>query len=211
MEPNDIERLDRQLQHSGFYTHTILSRYAERINDQEAFLYGLIDYLIEQQGLDGEALKSYVARVRDELRQRKEALSPGVTLRIDKPLPEGEAEVEPVNCADRLPICQAVCCKLNFALSPQEVESGKIKWELGHPYFIRHEQDGYCSHIDHSCQGCGIYEDRPRVCRRYSCAHDARIWKDFEKMKLNTEWIEAHLGPRQPRLFFVNMDPEAPV
>lgn len=33
-----IEQLERQLEHSGLYNHTILSQYAERINENEAFL-----------------------------------------------------------------------------------------------------------------------------------------------------------------------------
>jgi hypothetical protein len=48
--------------------------------------------------------------------------------------------------------------------------------------------------------GCLAYEDRPAPCRRYTCANDERIWKDFERMELNTEWIEANLTPSEPRL-----------
>jgi hypothetical protein len=39
-----------------------------------------------------------------------------------------------------------------------------------------------------------VYADRPGVCRHYSCANDERIWKDFENMELNHEWLDANLG-----------------
>jgi hypothetical protein len=32
-----------------------------------------------------------------------------------------------------------------------------------------------------------------RVCQ-YSCAGDARIWKDFAGMVVNQEWIDDHFG-----------------
>jgi hypothetical protein len=30
----------------------------------------------------------------------------------------------PVNCAERMHVCQAICCRLHFALSAVEVEAG---------------------------------------------------------------------------------------
>ncbi len=45
-----------------------------------------------------------------------------------------------------------------------------------------------------------MYEARPSTCKGYSCATDARIWKDFEKMELNTEWLSENLsGADRPR------------
>ena len=43
-------------------------------------------------------------------------------------------------------VCQAVCCKLDFALTADEVENGVLRWDLGRPYLIRHEADGWCAH-----------------------------------------------------------------
>lgn len=115
---------------------------------------------------------------------------PGIAFRTEPAEPE---EPAPVDCAARMHICHAVCCKLNFALSPPEVESGKTKWDLGFPYMIRHESNGYCTHNDTATGRCGIYADRPGVCRRYSCANDNRIWKDFDNMELNEDWIRKNL------------------
>jgi hypothetical protein len=35
-----------------------------------------------------------------------------------------------------------------------------------------------------------VYHKRPGVCRSYSCAHDERIWKDFDNMVLNHEYLD---------------------
>lgn len=122
-------------------------------------------------------------------------INPGLTLRVDA---EGDQEFVPVNCEERMHICHAVCCKLVFALSAQEIESGKVRWDLGRPYTIRQEKDCYCSHINPESKKCSVYQQRPSPCKRYSCAADKRIWKDFEKMELNQEWIEENIKESRP-------------
>jgi Fe-S-cluster containining protein len=126
---------------------------------------------------------------------------PGIALRV-----EGEQLAPPaqVNCAERMHICHAVCCKLNFALTAEEVDAGKVKWDLGFPYIIRHDADGLCTHNDRATGGCGVYADRPGICRRYSCANDRRIWKDFERMELNSEWLDEHVS--EPTRIRLRMD-----
>jgi Fe-S-cluster containining protein len=99
-----------------------------------------------------------------------------------------------VDCEARLPYCHAVCCRLRFPLSVQEVETRLMKWDLGRPYFNRHGPDGYCTECDSETHACGIYERRPAPCRQYSCAGDTRIWKDFDAMVINQEWIDETLG-----------------
>lgn len=101
---------------------------------------------------------------------------------------------EPVNCAERIHLCKAVCCKLGFALSKEEVERGIVQWEPEKPYFKKHDADGYCTHLKKESCSCSIYPDRPRPCDNYSCKRDPRIWKNFDKMELNTEWIGRVLG-----------------
>jgi hypothetical protein len=107
---------------------------------------------------------------------------------------DGAAErpAMPVDCAARMPICQAVCCKLDFALTREEVLAGQVQWDLARPFFVGRASSGYCLHNDRRTGGCGVYADRPAVCRRWSCAKDPRIWKDFERMELNVEWLSAN-------------------
>lgn len=104
------------------------------------------------------------------------------------------ADVE-VDCDARMHICKAACCSLPFPLSAAEVESGKVKWDLGHPYVIRHSAEGFCVHNDRSTGSCGVYDHRPGVCRGYSCAEDDRIWLDFDNMILNEEYLRSRRRP----------------
>ncbi len=85
---------------------------------------------------------------------------------------------------------------MNFALTPGEVRSGKVKWDHKLPYLIAHQEDGYCAHLDHE-KGCNIFEDRPALCRRFDCRTDGRVWKDFEGMVPNSEWIDGIVASSQ--------------
>jgi Fe-S-cluster containining protein len=186
------------LERSQFFTHTALSQQTTRILEVEAFLYGLIDVLVEKGIALPESLKRAAKAVRDEMSAKEEIGLPVMGLRIDDEEPSPPREV---NCAERMPICKAVCCTLDFALSQEEIESGRVKWDLGRPYFIRQDTDGHCCHNNRGTGGCGVYADRPLVCRQYTCEKDTRIWKDFDKMELNQEWIDRYLAQtRAPRL-----------
>ncbi|HTG34170.1 MAG TPA: YkgJ family cysteine cluster protein [Thermoanaerobaculia bacterium] len=194
--------LERQVEAGGLFTHSALSLHAERINRVEAFLYGLADALLDGGQVSEEQLRTQAVRVAKELEQKCETLSGGVVLRVNaEPPPDAAA----VDCAARMHVCKAVCCRLSFPLSAPEIESGKIKWELGKPYFARKDGTGCCVHLDGK-KGCGVYQDRPRVCRDYSCEKDERIWKDFDRMVLNQEWIDQNLQPERPRLVAIRMD-----
>jgi len=47
---------------------------------------------------------------------------------------------------------------------------------------LRHERDGYCSHLDRDAGGgCQLYGRRPYVCRTFDCREDRRVWIDFDR------------------------------
>ena len=85
-----------------------------------------------------------------------------------------------VDCAARFHLCHARCCAFSFELSQQDLEEGKVRWELEEPYVIRHEPDGFCSHLDRQTLFCTIHAQRPATCRGYDCRGDQRVWLDFE-------------------------------
>lgn len=201
-----VQQLESQLRRGAFFTHTALSRNAERIHEVESFAYGLVDLLVEKGVVTTDEISSAAKAVRQEMDETGETVGPGVALRVDGVAP-GQDPYVPVNCTERLHVCKAICCRLHFALSAEEVESNQVKWDLGQPYYIRQDSTGCCVHKDKNTNTCGIYENRPVICRAYSCATDGRIWKDFDKVELNEEWINEHLGGSQPRLVAALMWP----
>lgn len=206
-ESSDLppDELERQVERAGFYTHTAIGRNSIRLAEVESFLYGIVDVLLSNGQISSEQITQAVENVRQELASQGDVPNAGVSLRIDAQTESRDEEVL-VNCTERMPICNAICCKLDFALTHDEVETGKIKWDLGRPYYIRHGKNGFCVHNDRKRGCCSLYEDRPAICKNYSCANDTRIWKDFEKMQLNVEWLTENLsGSSLPRLKLIHM------
>jgi Fe-S-cluster containining protein len=94
--------------------------------------------------------------------------------------------VTSVDCTVRMPICHAICCKLWFALSVQDLEERVVHWNYAQPYGIAQAEDGRCVHQDRDgTRRCLIYDNRPLICRTYSCREDKRIWLDFENRVIN--------------------------
>lgn len=197
------DELERQVERGSLFTHTALSGLAQRTFETESIVLGLVDVLLGKAVIDEDGLTAAANEARDAMDERGETTLPGIQLRIDSP--EIEKQTVEVDCAARMHVCHAICCKLNFALTASEIESGKVKWDLGRPYLIRHTEDGFCTHCADATGACGIYEDRPQICRAYSCAGDTRIWKDFDNMVLNDEWIAENLVEEGPRLLATAM------
>lgn len=198
-----IETLERQVTLGAMHGHTTSSQLAERLHFLESMLYGLVDLLVNKRILGESELASSAHQMAQTIEERGERAHGGVALRVDSP---DEQDFTPVNCAERIAVCKAVCCRLSFPLTAEEVQNGQLKWNLGMPYFIRHDARGACVHQDDTTGACGVYAHRPSLCKRYSCETDERIWKDFDNMILNQEWIDAHLGPEHPQLIQIRMD-----
>jgi len=196
-----IAELDRQVQRGSMFTQAALQRTSRRISETEAILAGVIDQLAGRGLLDPGAM-GLCAEEEEPPEAGGQELPelppptitwPAVAIREDPPEDQRPAPAT-VDCDARMHVCKAVCCRLKFPLSAAEIGEASVKWDIGHPYLIRHESDGYCTHNDRSAHGCTVYERRPTVCRTYSCVGDKRIWADFDAMELNHAWIEEHLG-----------------
>ena len=207
---NSVAELERQVERGSMFTQAVFQKSFTRLSLVETVVREMVDVLVERGVVAGEELAD-AKRALDETARRPDGNKddrstlpwPAVAVRVDS---GEEVAPEPVDCATRLPVCQAVCCRLKFALSQDEIERGRVKWDIGHPYVIRQESSGYCSHNDCGSRSCSIYEDRPRLCREYSCRGDKRIWTDFEHMVLNADWITQHLGDGDA-ILLVDADP----
>lgn len=200
------KELERQLERLGFFTFNNFQSFAEKINEVNVKVSALINYLNINQIGKPEMYQELEQILLAKYKEEGILLDNGVFLRVDgekvkdfKPLP--------VNCEERIHICKAVCCRLKFNLSAEEIEKGKIKWDLGIPYQIRKRASGYCYHIEDGNK-CNSYDDRPQVCKNYSCVEDKRIWIDFKKMKLNEKWISENLQVKSVRIESIRMDSE---
>ena len=197
--PDPVTELDRQLERASLFTHASFERIARRSSGIQAELHQLVEVLRDKGVLaDDELPPPAPVLPQTDVGTPEEPHTmrwPAIALRAENPVPKPAVEV---NCAERMPVCHAVCCKLSFALSASEVERGKVRFDLGFPYTIRHDADGYCTHNDRGSGFCKVYADRPGVCGHYSCAGDTRIWKDFDAMELNQEWLDANLGDTPP-------------
>jgi Fe-S-cluster containining protein len=189
-----LRQLERQIQRGNLFAHTALGQSLARLGETTVFLHALLDVLLAKGAVTADELALAVENVRQELVERGELTGPGTAVRVESPEQAAQSPT-PVDCEARMHVCRAVCCKLDFALTIPEIESGAAKWDLGRPYFIRHEESGYCTHNDRETGGCSIYARRPGVCCRYSCADDERIWQDFREMELNVAWLQANLAP----------------
>lgn len=194
-----VAGLERQLGRDSVRTQSLFNRTFERMSELERLLLGLVDVLVARGVVSEREIEPAARAIGDELDKRGEDREHAVILRNDSEEQAARPE-QFVDCAARMPVCHAVCCKLTVQLSAEEVEAGRLRWDLGRPYVLRREADGRCTHQDRGSGFCGVYADRPRPCRQYSCANDRRIWRDFEGMVLNTEWLDAHLGADEPQL-----------
>src|SRR6266545_6776435 len=72
---------------------------------------------------------------------------------------------EPIDCAALLHLCKGRCCTLTVELTTQDVDEGRVRWDVLDPYVLRREVDGRCTHQDRQTLGCTMYENRPATCR----------------------------------------------
>lgn len=162
------------------YAHTRANLNTIEAHEARSSVEALIALLIDRGVLDA----SDVEAKRDEVRAalRAEFVEKGMSVAIQdatqsKYAFEGGAEID---CAARVHLCHAACCRLSFALSKEDVEEGVVRWELGRPYMIAQTPARRCVHLSGEHHGCTVYEHRPLTCRTYDCRNDERVWLDFE-------------------------------
>jgi Fe-S-cluster containining protein len=176
----DIGNLRGQTADGLLYTHARLNANQRKTLEAASFLYALVELLSERGIITIDELDARKEVVSQRLTEQLRSEGSGAMFQdpeYDKYAFEG---APPIDCADRVPICHAACCKLPFALSKQDVRERIVRWELGQPYLIDHGEDGYCSHLERGVCACTIYENRPVPCRGFDCRDDKRIWIDFD-------------------------------
>ena len=186
---------DAQVVRGFFHAHTKLSTLYSELFRVASAVYSLVDLLSEKGFVSMDEVMQQMEAVQQRLANTE--FGQGMAFRVagDETDKYTLTDLPEVDCDARLALCKAACCALDVVLSAQDLQEGRLKWDYGRPYYLRHRADGYCAHLGEG-RGCTAYEHRPRSCRRYTCATDSRIWLDFEARVPNTEKIEALLVQR---------------
>jgi Fe-S-cluster containining protein len=196
-----LEQLRKEIVGGLMYTHNRANANTSRALETATFLYALIELLAEKGVLATEELDARKDKIADRVQKRFLSKGMGVVLQEperDKYAFESEAHVD---CENRVHLCKASCCRMNFPLSRQDVAEGIVKWDLESPYLIAQTEDGYCRHLDRASCKCTVREHRPIPCRAYDCSKDSRIWADFANYVINPD-LETLFTKRE------NLDPE---
>ena len=120
------------------YCHVRINDNTSKALSATAFVYALIEMLIEKKVITVEELDACKRSAGKRLVEQFEKSGLGLMYQdpeIDKYQFEKTADVD---CNSITPSCQAVCCKLPIVLSRQDVEEGIIDWDFGRPYVIAH-------------------------------------------------------------------------
>lgn len=181
VRPSTPPDLRHQVAEGLVYTHTRLNANTRKTREAAAYIFALVE-LLHDKGLIGvEELETRRETLERQLLEQYKAEGQGVALQENGQDKYAFTEGVTIDCANRVHLCKASCCRLPFALSRQDVREGIVHWDLGQPYIIEHEADGYCTHMARGTCACTIYAHRPTPCRGYDCRKDQRIWLDFEQ------------------------------
>jgi len=169
--------LERALRHSNMQ----ITALEERTVRLEARVGALVDMLNERGGLEQPVLDARSTTALTSI-QMSESDEPELMIRLGELADKYGEESPPVPCEELIPICHARCCTMTFPLTTQDLNQGVVRWDYARPYHIlQRDEDGYCVHSHPDTHGCTIYTERPRICRRYDCRKDPRIWHDYER------------------------------
>ncbi len=181
------------------YMHNRANTNTAQIHQANATVQAVVELLIERGILDRETLEARRQEAAEKLRRRYVERGMAVAMqefKVSKYTFQGGAEID---CENRVRFCKAACCRLPLALSKEDVQEGIVSWDLGQPYMVARDGDGYCVHLKQDSCRCNVYAHRPIPCRGYDCRKDQRIWLDFEKKVVNPrvgdeDWLEGLEG-----------------
>jgi Fe-S-cluster containining protein len=193
-----LEELRDDFAEGLMYSHSRENANTSKVLEVASFSYALIELLNERGVISLEELDERKRKVGQRLVEKFAEKGMGVALTDDEKDKYAYERTVEIDCENRLALCRGACCRLSFALSVQDLEEGTVKWDLGRPYMIRRKSDGYCHHLETERKRCGIYEQRPIVCRAYDCRKDKRIWEDFENRVVSPDLENLFPQPDTP-------------
>jgi hypothetical protein len=161
-----------------------------RLVETAAYTFGLVELLVRKGIITPDEIQAVKDQAESKL--HTDACESGLTVELgDSPDKYTLSDLPVIDCEARLPLCHAACCRLRFALTEQDIAERVVQWTLSEPYLNRQAADGYCVHCHSEQRTCGVYQQRPAVCRQFDCRLDRRIWLDFEQRIVNPDLVNA--------------------
>ncbi len=202
-----LEDLRTEVAQGFVYSHSRANANSSKVLEVASFSYALIELLVERGVVSVEDLDERKRKHGEKILAKFNQAGVGVAVNKDDQDKYAFTGGVKIDCDARVSLCHAACCRLSFALSVQDVEEGKVRWELGRPYMNRRDADGCCHHLNRGTRACSVYEARPLVCRSYDCRKDARIWKDFDNRVVSPD-LEGLLAGVKPKPAETTPEPE---
>jgi Fe-S-cluster containining protein len=174
-EPADAREVEGGLR----FAHAMMMQTKSDLVELSATVYALFEELLSRGYLDVPSVDRRRGKVKERELERQQRQA---HVELDTTRDKYALTVLPeIDCASLIPLCKGRCCKLQVALSFQDLDERVAQWDYEKPYRMRKAPSGYCVHCDQTTRSCQIYQHRPAVCRTYDCRHDKRIWLDFER------------------------------
>lgn len=182
-----IQELEKSLASGLRFANYMAATNQETTKDNMLLLHALVELLVGKGVIHVHEIEERKKMLLESL-EEGEKRKPKVYL-VD--VPDGRKGEDDliIDCVACHQVCRGMCCTLWFELSVQDLDEGIVRWNYMNPYGIAQDQDGYCVHFDRATYMCGIYDNRPVICRTYDCREDKRIWVDFEEKTLVPELI----------------------
>ena len=120
----------REVELGFMFDHSLLSVTARQALDAASRAGAVEELLVERGLLDAAEVSDRQSAVEARLMEQVER--DGVGLFVNNHDVDKYAVEEPtgIDCAARIPLCKAACCRLRFPLSRQDVEGGAVRWGL---------------------------------------------------------------------------------
>jgi hypothetical protein len=179
-ESTPAEEVRRELLGGLLYVHSRLNANSSEAIEAATFISALVDLLRAKGIFTLEELEARRQEAGRRVAQQFGERGIGVTINPDETDKYAFPATVEIDCASRVSLCGAACCRLPFSLSKQDVREGIVRWDVSNPY-MNLQRDGYCCHIERRGLGCTIHARRPIPCRAFDCRRDRRIWLDFDK------------------------------
>ena len=100
-----LNELERQVERGNQFAHSALTQTAQRLDEANAVLNGLVGLLVQRGLIDGQELLSVVESVRTQTEEAGQNSDLGIKVRKDS----AEDAVDPgvhVDCETRIPYCR---------------------------------------------------------------------------------------------------------